>query len=159
MPLHAVSHNPQPMPQRIGALTNDQRWSHIVDSIAQLMADGDRMAHGLPALDFKRLPKFERDVYRQYAMAGVMPVAHPELVEDARTAAIHRACEAWSGDANDPIEVSPSLAQRMRFAWGRAFTFMDAAIDGVIHPREVARRASSLRLIAAPTVATKGRIQ
>lgn len=151
-----VSHNrvPPHMPEpRIGALTNDQRWSYIVESVAQLLADGDRAAQGLRVLPFSLLSEEDRQAYRRHALAGVMPVAYPEFVEACQQAAIHRACEVWDGDGDRPV--SRALAGRMRKAWAWGFTYLHSALSNAIPDRQVKARAREFDALLSPAAPTE----
>jgi hypothetical protein len=138
----------------IGALSNDQRWTYIVESIAQLLADGDRAAQGLPVLSFSKLSEEDRQTYRRHALAGVIPVAYPEFVESCQQAAIHRACEVWEGDGGRPV--SRATAGRMRKAWTWGFLYLSAALSATVPDRQVIQRARELNTILAPRDAIGG---
>lgn len=160
MPLTAsVTHNrPPAMPEpRIGALSNWDRWSLIVESIAQLLADGERSALGQALTQLARLPIEEQTRYRRAALVATMPIAAPAYVDDAHCAAIHKACEVWQGHGDD--RVTRVLAGRMFVAWQAwAFRYLEAAIDGTIPQRIVSQRAETLRQLIAPSE-TKGGVQ
>lgn len=157
MPLTAsVTHNQPPaMPERrAGALSNGDRWSAIVESIADLLCAGDRAAQHLPMRHLSQLDREEQTRYRRAALVAVMPIAAPAFVEDCQHAAIHKACEVWQGHGDDRI--SRVLAGRMFVAWQAwAFRYLEAALDGTIPQRIVSERADTLRQLIAPTE-TKG---
>ena len=135
-------------PTRLGALSNAERWSLIVDNIAVLLADGDRAAKGLSVSHFHRLPKEEQAVYLRHALIGAMPLMAPEFVEDCREAAILRACEAYQGDSGDVVP--RKLAGHMRRAWNWALPYMRGCLDGTVSVSEVVHKSSELKLILAP---------
>lgn len=153
----AVSHSPEPMPQRIGPLTNDRRWALIVDAIAELLANGDRAAKGLPVVGFTALSDEDQDRYRRYALAGTIPVAYPNFYAACQHAAMHRACEVWEGDGG---HVSRAIAGRMWKAWAWGFSYFQAALDATIPDRQVVQRDRELKQLIAPSlIGKKERIQ
>lgn len=148
--------SPMPPPSRhLGALSDADRWQLVVENIAELLADGDRAAKGLPVGRFHQLPADEQAYYRRHALIGAMPLMAPEFVAECRDAAILRAAEAYLGDAGDLVP--PKCAARMRAAWIWGSIFYNGCLDGTVPPANVVHKASELRLIVAPTV--KERIQ
>lgn len=149
-PQSAPPRQEPPTLPRIGALSDPQRWALIVEAIAQHLADGDRASRGLPVVHFARLSEEEQAVYRRHAFVAVLPVRHPDYVQQAREAALLRACELWEGASGR--EPSRGVVVRMQQAWAWAWAVYDAALDGTLHERQIRMRANLLKLIAAPRV-------
>lgn len=143
-----------PMPKPPGALSTAHRWEIIAENIAALLADGDRMAKGFPVQSFSLLPALDQRIYLRAAVESIVRFAAPDLLRDARDAAILRASERWDGDSGDVA--SRATCGRMKQAWAHGFVQYHAALDGTLSIPQVVSRASELRLIVAPRVQTGG---